>query len=188
MTWYQAAEYCNWLSKQEGLPETQWCYEPNKAGKYAEGMRPAPDFLNRSGYRLPTEAEYEYVCRAGALTSWRHGHSEELLVKYEWHSINSDNRLVPVGRLKPNDFGLFDIHGNAGHWCQDVFKLEPPGQAGKPLDDIQDSSLVLDKVALVTRGGMFSNPPVILRSALRDWFFSACPEAASGIRPVRTWK
>src|SRR5262249_52480045 len=57
ITWYLAAEYCNWLSEQEGLPPNEWCFEPNK-GKYDDGMKLAPDCLKRRGYRLPTEAEW----------------------------------------------------------------------------------------------------------------------------------
>src|SRR5262249_43023806 len=66
MTWYDAAAFCNWLSRQENLPE---CYEPNPSGEYALGMRIKPDALKRTGYRLPTEEEWEFSCRAGALTS-----------------------------------------------------------------------------------------------------------------------
>jgi hypothetical protein len=68
-TWYFAAEYCNWLSEQEGLPKDQWCYLPNESGAYAEGMVIPADVLQRNGYRLPTEAEWEYACRSGTVTS-----------------------------------------------------------------------------------------------------------------------
>jgi formylglycine-generating enzyme required for sulfatase activity/tRNA A-37 threonylcarbamoyl transferase component Bud32 len=127
VTWYEAAQYCNWLSKQDGLPESQWCYLPDRHGKYTTGMRLAPDYLQRRGYRLPTEAEWEYCCRAGAGTPHCYGRSEELLPKYAWSVRNSREHSWPVGTLKPNDFGLFDMHGNAWCWCLDGYLSYQPG-------------------------------------------------------------
>jgi hypothetical protein len=92
MTWYEAAAYCNWLSEAEGLPKTEWCYEPNPDGQYAAGMKLAPDCLHRTGYRLPTQAEWEYAGRAGSDTSRYYGESADLLVKYAWHMLNSGRR------------------------------------------------------------------------------------------------
>jgi eukaryotic-like serine/threonine-protein kinase len=82
VTWYEAAEYCNWLSREEGVPENQWCYVPNTQGRYADGMALASDWLSRRGYRLPTEAEWEYASRAGTVTSYYFGESRELLGRY----------------------------------------------------------------------------------------------------------
>src|SRR5439155_22571080 len=79
----------------------------------APGFRLARNYLRRGGYRLPTDAEMEYATRAGAATARYYGETEELLPKYAWYLKNAQDRPWPVGMLKPNDFGLFDAHGNA---------------------------------------------------------------------------
>src|SRR5262249_51913639 len=129
--WYEAAAYCNWLSKKEGLPESEWCYVPKKGGNYEEGMKLAPNYLQRTGYRLPTEAEWEYANRAGAVTSRYYGESDELLGNYAWYFLNSNERTWPVGSKKPNDLGLFDMHGNLFSWCNDTLDSYPNGVAAK---------------------------------------------------------
>ena len=109
------------------MPKDQWCYLPNEAGAYAEGMSIPADVLERTGYRLPTEAEWEYACRAGAVTSRYYGHSIDLLDAYAWYQANSKEHAWTCGSLLPNDLGLFDMLGNMYEWCQDS------GNASKPL-------------------------------------------------------
>ncbi len=185
--WYDAARYCNWLSKTEGIPKEQWCYEPNEQGKYAEGMKPAADYLRRSGYRLPTEAEWEYACRSGSETSRDYGLSVKLLPKYAWFLDNSDNRARPVGMKKPNDYGLFDMHGNTWQWCDSVFENYAVANDESVSEDPGSATKVEDKASRVLRGGCFLNQASSVRSAFRDGNLPGNRKVFNGFRPARTW-
>jgi hypothetical protein len=182
VNWYDAAAYCNWLSKQEDIPQDQWCYEIN----LAEQASLKENYLSLTGYRLPTEAEWEYACRAGALTSRSYGESEELLGKYGWYFQNSEERTWPVGSKKPNDLGLFDMHGNVWNWCQESYKSYPQGDEGKTFDDIEDlrSATQDDRVM---RGGSFGNPASIARSSYRVGIVPAFRNFYVGIRLAKTF-
>lgn len=185
VTWYDAAAYCNWLSEKEGIPKDQWCYLPNKDGKYAAGMSIAPDHLKRTGYRLPTEAEWEFCCRAGADADYSFGSTVELLDHYGWYDGNAHGTSAAVSTLRPNDFGLFDMHGNAWEWCQDAFRLNP-----KTVDDRlvsePEGGTVDDKTGRVLRGGCFNNPPTHSRTANRNEFLPTTKDNAVGFRLART--
>ncbi len=127
VSWYDAAEYCNWLSAKEGISPTQWCYKKGKDGK----LDFVPDYLHRTGYRLPTEAEWRFGCRAGARTDWSFGEADkELVGEYAcWYGNAQPDGIVQtklVGSLKPNDWGLFDMHGNVSEWCQEPASDETP--------------------------------------------------------------
>jgi formylglycine-generating enzyme required for sulfatase activity len=159
VSWYEAVAYCNWLSKQENIPEDEWCYAPNREGKFAEGMMLVADWQNRSGYRLPTEGEWELACRAGSTTTWSPGEAEDLLRKYAWYFANSPTQLRPAGSLRPNDLGLFDLHGNVAEWCQNSWDSFPEGMY-RDADDI-----VRDKSRRPRRGGGFMQHPLGLRSS-----------------------
>src|SRR5262249_1994014 len=138
-------------------------------------------------YRLPSEAEWEYACRARALTPWACGQSEELLGKYAWHFGNSPSRSRPVGLLKPNDLGLFDMHGNAWEWCQDRYRGYEQASAGKPVEDKEDINDVNNKEIRLLRGGSFDFRPVSVRSAYRFGSAPAHRYVNVGFRPARTF-
>jgi len=80
-----------------------------------------PDYLQRTGYRLPSEAEWEFACRAGTTTAPYFGETETLLGEYGWYTKTSgDKWMLPVGTLRPNGAGLFDMQGNVMEWCQNT--------------------------------------------------------------------
>jgi formylglycine-generating enzyme required for sulfatase activity/tRNA A-37 threonylcarbamoyl transferase component Bud32 len=187
VTWYDAAAYCNWLSEQEGIAKDQWCYEPNKDGKYAEGMRMAPNYLQRTGYRLPTEAEWEFACRAGSETGFSFGESDDLLEKYAWHIGNSPTRSQSVGTLRPNEYGLFDMHGNSWEWTQSLYKEVGKAENGMMRDDENGAADINDRVSLVMRGGSFMGPAEYIRSGGRNWNGPAPRDFLVGFRLARTF-
>jgi formylglycine-generating enzyme required for sulfatase activity len=188
VTWYDAAAYCNWLSAEEGIPEEQRCYLPNGRGEYAEGMRMRPDFLSLTGYRLPTEAEWEYACRAGTETSRYHGETEELLGRHAWYTKNSQDKgmLVPGG-LRPNDLGLADVLGNALEWCQDPSSSYPNALCNLAIEDKEDIRYIGDRLSRVLRGGAFTYPPWGVRSANRLRIAPGIRSIYVGFRPARTF-
>jgi formylglycine-generating enzyme required for sulfatase activity/tRNA A-37 threonylcarbamoyl transferase component Bud32 len=181
--WYDAARYCNWLSRREGLPEDQWCY-PEPIGP---GMDLPPDYLRRRGYRLPTEAEWEYACRAGATTARFFGEQSARLRDYCWYAENSGGRAHPVGALKPNDRGLFDTYGNVWEWGQDPFEMIDPALPDRVHRDRGHPGAVTAEGIRVLRGGSFNYQAVYLRSADRDWNLPGARIAAYGFRVARTW-
>jgi serine/threonine protein kinase/formylglycine-generating enzyme required for sulfatase activity len=180
INWYQAVAYCNWLSKQEGIPQDQWCYEIDvQATKLKE------HYLSLTGYRLPSEAEIEYATRARTLTSRYYGESAELLGKYAWFLLNSNDRTWPVGMKKPNDFGLFDMHGNVWNWCQESYKRSP--QPREVQEDQEDATFVIDTEFRVLRVDSFSDPPLGVRSADRGANVPSYRGSRYGFRPSRTF-
>jgi formylglycine-generating enzyme required for sulfatase activity len=183
LTWYDATAYCNWRSMKEALP---MCYEPNSSGKYAEGMKIKPEALRLGGYRLPTEAEWEYACRAGAVTSRPYGTSRGLLGRYAWYSGTSDDHAWPCRSLLPNDLGLFDMLGNVCEWCQDVLQRYQTDLTMSIRDDLPAQSSVDDSSRRVLRGGVFCKQPALVRSASRIWYEPTDNNDDNGLRLVRT--
>jgi serine/threonine protein kinase/formylglycine-generating enzyme required for sulfatase activity len=145
------------------------------------------NYLSLTGYRLPTEAEMEYATRAGALTSRYYGETEELLPKYAWYFENSRERTWPVGSLKPNDFGLFDTHGNVYTWCQERYKGYPQSKS-EGEEDKEDIYSINTQENRVLRGGSFLNPASNVRCANRGWGVPTDRSFNVGLRPARTYR
>jgi formylglycine-generating enzyme required for sulfatase activity len=181
---HTAAAYCNWLSQEDGIPESEWVY-PVGPGAIRPGMRMAAGYLGRTGYRLPTEAEWEYACRAGAVTSRSYGTAEEMLPRYAWYLQNAHERAWPVGQKKPNDFGLFDMHGNVSVWCQDRYGSYPEAGPDEAVEDGEDKDNT-DAIIRLLRGGAFLVNAVDVRSANRSGYAPSNGISYFGFRPART--
>ncbi len=162
--WYMAAHYCNWLSEHVGLPKDQWCYLPTESGAYAEGMSIPANVLERTGYRLPTTAEWEYACRAGAVTSRFYGHTIDLLDAYARYQANSEEHAWTCGSLISNDLGLFDMLGNVNEWCQELY-VPKAGKKGIHCDILLKSESITSKDPRPLRGGTFKDLPALIRPA-----------------------
>ncbi|MGD0897015.1 MAG: formylglycine-generating enzyme family protein [Thermoguttaceae bacterium] len=168
-SWNDAVAFCKWLSRKEGKT-----------------------------YRLPTEAEWEYACRAGTTTRYYSGDDPETLAKvgnvadatakakfpdWKWTIKASDGYVFtsPVGSFKPNAFGLYDMHGNAWQWCADWYGAEY--YAASPADDPTGSDTGDDRVL---RGGSWGNGPGLARSAVRGVDSPDLRSNLTGFRVART--
>jgi len=136
MTQHAANKYCQWLSA--------------KTGHF---------------YRLPTEAEWEYACRAGTTTAYSFGDDVSQIGEYAWYEKNSDFKYQKVGRKKPNPWGLHDMHGNVAEWCLDQYE---PNYERFASSIAQDPWIKAAKpYPHSVRGGGWSDSPDKLRSAAR---------------------
>lgn len=106
----EALSYCVFLNQLEGIPESEWCY--SAANVRARNFLPEEDYLSRSGYRLPTDAEWELACRAGTVTRHFFGNDSRFVDYYGWNRLQAGGQLQPVAVLFPNPYGLFDLYGN----------------------------------------------------------------------------
>ncbi|MCF0061965.1 formylglycine-generating enzyme family protein [Dyadobacter chenwenxiniae] len=134
MTQYAAIHFCKWLYEKTGI-----------------------------FYRLPTEAEWEYACRAGSKTAYSFGADESKLDEYAWHRKNSDAAYKKIGLKKPNAFGLHDMHGNVMEWTldqyiPDYYAKQPAGEKYAPVTELYPTAV---------RGGSWDDEPADLRSAAR---------------------
>jgi formylglycine-generating enzyme required for sulfatase activity len=181
INWYTAARYCNWLSKAEEIPEDQWCYEFKEETTHLKDRH-----LSMAGYRLPTEAEMEYATRAGALTSRCYGETDELLSMYAWYSKNSQEKAWAVGSLKPNDLGLFDVHGNVFTWCEGMYRTYSKESEAEVSDEEEEETMVKSVNSRVLRGGSFLMSASGVRSAYRYYNVPTTEYSVIGFRPART--
>ncbi len=152
--WRDAKEYCNERSLLEGLKP---CYDEK-----------TPDWecdFTATGYRLPTEAEWEYACRAGSNGAYDFGPPDKLR-QYAWFEDNSDQKTHPVGQKKPNRWGLFDMYGNVSEWCEDVYS--PTYYKESPSSDPHGPPSPGKDVKRVIRGGSWKSSAEMCRASFRQ--------------------
>jgi len=139
-----------------------WYNATNYCGKLTQRERGAGRIATNSVYRLPTEAEWEYACRAWTSTRYSHGDDPDYseLTKYAWYDQDSQASTHPVGQKLPNPWGLYDMHGNVAEWCQDRYGAHPGGIAIDPQGPTTGSERV-------SRSGLWLRPASYCRSAFR---------------------
>jgi formylglycine-generating enzyme required for sulfatase activity len=167
ISWFDAVTFCNHLSERRGLA---LCYRID--GEEVTWDRTA------NGYRLLTEAEWEYACRAGSTTHFSFGDDPRSLAEHAWFYENSRRRPQPVGQRIPNTWGLHDMHGNVYEWCWDWFG----SYSGK---DLMDPIGPPEGTVRVLRGGAFNDPPRFLRSSDRYRFHPSVRNRLFGFRCAR---
>lgn len=182
VSWFDAVRFCNRLSEREGLTPSYRIQEPRE-GREAQ---PIVEWDRAAdGYRLPTEAEWEYACRAGTETTYSFGDDESQLGDHAWFGSNSEQRTHTVGKKKPNGWGLHDLHGNVWEWCWDWH------DSYEVTNDSDNGVTRTDPVGppsggwRVLRGGAFDSGPWFLRAADRDWFRPELQGRSLGFRCVR---
>ncbi|RWX45610.1 Formylglycine-generating enzyme, required for sulfatase activity, contains SUMF1/FGE domain [Candidatus Electrothrix aarhusensis] len=154
ISWQDATAYCVWLTRETGLT-----------------------------YRLPTEAEWEYACRAGSEFSWCFGDDEKHLGEHAWYTENSGKKTYPVGTKKPNAWGLHDMHGNVWEWCGDWYgekyyaDCQRQGTVKTPPGPVKGEGRVI-------RGGSWHDTPQYVRCSLRDRYFPGDLIKGIGFRVV----
>jgi formylglycine-generating enzyme required for sulfatase activity len=147
--WSDAVRFCNKRSEAEGL---QPCYE----------LQTWKCNFEATGYRLPTEAEWEYACRAGTTTPYFIGDNAAKLGEYAWFDKNAGGKPHPVGQKQPNPWGLYDMAGNVWEWCNDFYKVDYYQEAAK-----QDPRGPAEGQNKVLRGGAWRFSPDNCRSGYR---------------------
>ena len=131
------------------------------------------------GMRLPTEAEWEYACRAGSEAEYYFGDNESKVAEYAWYHANSGGNAHPVGEKKPNAWRLYDMHGNVWEWCQDWYDAYASSPAADPKGPSSGGSRVL-------RGGSWFYYAGLCRSAYRGGRWPSYRDDNTGFRLSRS--
>ncbi len=185
VTWFDAVKYCNERSVDEGLAPAYTITGAGYSGNHivSATVTRNPD---ANGYRLLTEAEWEYASRAGGADAFcngtiseRHCGNEPHLDQVGWYCGNASNQTHDVGTKSPNAWGIYDMHGNVGEWCWEAYGSYPSGPVTDPASSGSSSGGL-------SRGGSWTNEAQACRSAVRDSATPSLPNAYHGLRVART--
>jgi uncharacterized repeat protein (TIGR02543 family) len=177
-TWYDAVLYCNNRSKRDGL-DTVYSYSSvtGTPGHWCSALGNLAIDFTKNGYRLPTEAEWEYACRSGTETKCFWGNDSSTGDNYAWSFFNSNNTTHPVAEKLPNPWGLYDMAGNVWEWCNDWFGIYSSDTQINPTGAGNGTYRVF-------RGGGWSDVAAYLRSASHSYYFPDDGYNAIGFRVV----
>jgi formylglycine-generating enzyme required for sulfatase activity len=183
LNWYDAVLFARWLTATMGMSERDQCYaDPATLTLDREGHpldRQWPFHPERRGFRLPTEAEWEYACRAGTVTAFSFGSDQSLANDYGWTQNNSAGSTHPSLKLRPTGRGLVSMHGNAGEWCHDWFGFIPGGTGVDPMG-------AAGGPCRAVRGGSYLAVAALARSASRAGLPPEFAAPDTGLRLVCT--
>ena len=162
VSWYDAIEFCNILSERVGLESVYSMTDITRMGDGHITGATVTANRNKNGICLPTEAEWEYACRAGTTTQWSFDDIAEDVDAYVWHSGNSEAKTHQAGIKKKNPRGLYDMHGNVWEWCWDFYDSYSEEAGADPMGPDKPDAL------RVHRGGSWYHGAINTRSAYRE--------------------
>ncbi len=175
VSWWDAIAYCNWLSDKENLPKA---YD-DKGNFLDKDGRVTTDPSKVVGYRLPTEAEWEYAARGGNKSKGYKYAGSNTIDEVAWYYSNSGKETQEVGKKAPNELGLYDMSGNVREWCSDHWYDYTAVPKTNPYNITRDSNPVL-------RGGCWYNGDRVVRVVYRSFYSPTATRDGIGFRIART--
>jgi len=175
VNWWDAIAYCNWLSEKEKLPKA---YD-NNGNLLDKDGRVTTDITKVLGYRLPTEAEWEYAARGGNKSRGYQYAGSSTIRDVAWYDSNSGGKTQEVGKKAPNELGIYDMSGNVYEWCSDWYGDYSSSAQTNPYNSTAGSDRVL-------RGGSWLNYATYVRVAYRYSFSPTLTYYDLGFRICRT--